>query len=282
VQARCSFFGVRGPLTRDRLGLAADTVIGDPGLLAPLFHAPIKLQEYANRSVCISHIHDAKSDSELLRLSGADLVLRPEIPATEHALRQILDKIASASFVLSGALHGAIPACAYGRPFSFWDNGRVDIPFKWQDFASSVNIPCVFAGNVAEGWRTYQDFSPQMRIPPLSPILEVRPFFIRPSALLRALCHDGRLRMEQARTRRKFWRHSIAFNQTPCISSRTGQLNIGQTATSSDKLFKLMRAVLKSSSRTSLKKLRLRFHRDSKILLIQSPATGTTRSQNIM
>ena len=76
----------------------------------------------------------------------------------------------------------------------------MDIPFKWQDFASSVNFPCVFSGNVAEGWRTYQDISPQMRIAPLSPILEVCPFFIRPAALLRALCYDGRLRMEEART----------------------------------------------------------------------------------
>ena len=199
VHAMCSFFGVRGPFTRDRLGLPADTIMGDPGLLAPLFHAPSKLQEYVNRSVCIPHIHDTKTDSELLRLSGAELVLRPEIPATEHALRQILDMIASVSFVLTGALHGAILACAYGRPFAFWDNGHVDISFKWHDFASSVNIPCVFAKSVEEGREIYQAVSPQMRIPPLSPILEVCPFFIRPSALLRALCHDGRLQIDEAR-----------------------------------------------------------------------------------
>lgn len=200
VQAMCSFFGARGPLTRDLLNLPENTPLGDPGLLAPLFHTPSKLQKYENRSVCIPHIHDTKSDAELLRISDADLVLRPEIAATEQDLRRILDKIASASFVLTGALHAAIIACAYGRPFAFWDNGHVDIPFKWRDFASSVNIPCVFVKNVAEGRKTYRDsIAPRVRIPPLSPILEVCPFFIRPSALLRALCYDGKLRMDEAR-----------------------------------------------------------------------------------
>jgi hypothetical protein len=49
VQAMCSFFGVRGPLTRDLL----------------------KLSEYENRSVCIPHIHDTKPDAELLKISGS-------------------------------------------------------------------------------------------------------------------------------------------------------------------------------------------------------------------
>jgi len=200
VQAMCSFFGVRGPLTRDLLKLPEDTVLGDPGLLAPLFHTPSKVPRYENRTVCIPHIQDVKPDAELLKMSGADLVLRPEIAATEHALHQILNKIASASFVLTGALHAAIIACAYGRPFAFWDNGHVDVPFKWQDFARSINISCTFVENVAEGKKTYSgSIAPQLRILPLSPILQICPFFIRPSALLRALSHDGRLCMDDAR-----------------------------------------------------------------------------------
>jgi hypothetical protein len=200
VQAMCSFFGVRGPLTRDLLKLPENTVLGDPGLLAPLFHTPSKVPRYENRAVCIPHIQDIKPDAELLEMSGADLVLRPEIAATEHDLHQILNKIASASFVLTGALHAAIIACAYGRPFAFWDNGHVDIPFKWQDFAASINIPCTFVENVAEGRKIYSgSIAPQLRILPLSPILQICPFFVRPSALLRALSHDGRLRMDDAR-----------------------------------------------------------------------------------
>ena len=201
VQAICSFFGARGPLTRDLLKLPKSTVLGDPGLLAPLFHKPSTVPQYENRAVCIPHFEDAKPDVRLLKISGADLVLRPAIAATEHDLRQILNKIASASFVLTGALHGAIIACAYGRPFAFWDNGHVDIPFKWKDFAQSVNMPCTFVEDVAEGRKIYSSgIAAQLRVLPLSPILQVCPFFIKPSALLRALAHDGRLCMDDARS----------------------------------------------------------------------------------
>jgi hypothetical protein len=200
VRAMCSFFGARGPLTRDLLNLPKDTPLGDPGLLAPLFHRPSNVPQYEGRVICVPHIQDLKSDAELLKMSGADLILRPEIAPTEGELRLILNKLASASFLLTGALHAAIIACAYGRPFAYWDNGHLDIPFKWQDFASSVNIPCTFVKNVSEGIKTYRNsIAPQLRIPPLSPILEVCPFFIRPSALLRALAHDGLLPIENAR-----------------------------------------------------------------------------------
>jgi hypothetical protein len=200
VRAMCSFFGARGPMTRDVLSLPANTVLGDPGLLAPLFHRPLPVPQYENRAICVPHYYDLKPDAELLKISGADLVLRPEIGASEHDLLEILNRIASASFVLTGSLHAAIIACAYGRPFAFWDNGHVDIPFKWEDFSGSVNIPCLFAKNVAEGWTIYKEsIAPQLRIPPLSPILQICPFFIRPSKLLQALAHDGALCTDDTR-----------------------------------------------------------------------------------
>lgn len=190
----CSFFGVRGPRTRDRLGLAADTVLGDPGLLAPLFHRPAPSPATSGRTICIPHIHDPKTDAELLDISGADVVVRPQIAATEAALRDILDKIAGADFVLTASLHGAIIACAYGRPFAFWDNGHVDIVFKWQDFAESVNLTAQFVKTVRDGVALHRDVqASRLRLPPLTPILDVCPFAARPSALARALAHDGRL-----------------------------------------------------------------------------------------
>ena len=201
AQASCLFFGVRGPLTRDVLELPADTVLGDPGLLAPLLHAPSSSASMAGRAVCIPHIQDAKSDQELLALSGAQHVLRPSIEASETALRTILDEIAAADFVLTGSLHGAIVACAYGRPFAFWNSGHIDVPFKWHDFAASVGIPAVFITTLDEGRRVYEtELAPRLTLPALSPILDVCPFQVRPSALLRALAHDGVLEVELART----------------------------------------------------------------------------------
>jgi hypothetical protein len=194
LQRHCRFFGVRGPLTRDALGLPADSVLGDPGLLAPLMHTPTPAPETAGRVVCIPHIGDTKSDAELLAICGAELVLRPSVSASEPALRRMLDRIAGAGFVLTASLHGAIVACAYGRPFAFWDNGHVDVAFKWQDFAASIGVPCLFVRDAGAGQSLHaQVLAPRLVMPPLAPLLDVCPFAVRPAALLRALQHDGRL-----------------------------------------------------------------------------------------
>ena len=194
TQALCRFFGVRGPLTRDALGLPADTVLGDPGLLAPLMHTPAPAPETADRSICIPHTQDKRSDAELLALSGAERVLRPEVQADEASLRRMLDGIAAARFVLTASLHGAIVACAYGRPFAYWDNGHLDIVFKWQDFAASIGVPCEFAPDLARAEALYASaLAPRLAVPALAPILDVCPFAVRPAAMLRALQHDGRL-----------------------------------------------------------------------------------------
>jgi len=191
LRSHCRFFGVRGARTRDVLGLPEDTVLGDPGLLAPLFHTPRRHPETGGKVIAIPHIQDGRSPAETLALSGADILVHPEIGASEAALRDILDRIASAAFVLTASLHGAIIAAAYGRPFAFWNNGHLDVPFKWEDFASSIGIEAMFAGNAAEGRALYANMAPRIRLPRLAPILQVCPFEARPSALLRALAHDG-------------------------------------------------------------------------------------------
>lgn len=194
ARAMCQFFGVRGPRTRELLGLPESTVLGDPGLLAPLFHAPAPAPSTAGRVICIPHIHDTKDDAALLAISGAELVLRPQVEASEPALRRILDQIAGARFVLTASLHGAIIACAYRVPFAFWDNGHVDIVFKWEDFAGSVGIPATFVSRADQGRALYDEvLAPALRRPPMTPILDVCPFAICPQVLVQALMRDGRL-----------------------------------------------------------------------------------------
>lgn len=192
TRSHCLFFGARGTLTRDALGLPADTVLGDPGILAPLFHPPRSHPETQGRTVCIPHIHDLRSHEELLTLAGTDTLIHPEIESSESAMHDILDRIASADFVLSASLHGAIIACAYGRPFAFWDNGHLDVPFKWDDFASSIGIEARFARSLDEGRKLYAEIGSGIKIPPLAPLLETCPFTPQPAALLRALAHDQR------------------------------------------------------------------------------------------
>ena len=194
VLDKCLFFGVRGPLTRDALGLPASTVLGDPGLLAPLLFQPEGEAGRSGRTICVPHTHDTLSPAELLTLSGCDSLVSPVVDGSEAGLLGILQQIWDASFVLTGSLHAAIIAFAYGRPFAFWDTGHVDAPFKWNDFATSVGLPDTFVGALAEGQALYRDvLEPARRPLPLTPMLDVCPFQVRPSMLVKALAHDGRL-----------------------------------------------------------------------------------------
>lgn len=192
VVGRCRFHGVRGPLSRDVLGLPSDTPLMDPGLLAPLIHTPRPVSGASGRVLCMPHIADPKSDDELIKMSGAQAVVRPAVKNDVEELRKLLDVIASAEFLLTGSLHGAIFACAYNVPFAFWDNGHLDISFKWRDFAGSVGIPSVFVRNVEDGRKAYGELiAPVIVRPKTFPLLSDSPIEVRPSVLIRSLVMDG-------------------------------------------------------------------------------------------
>ena len=195
ARRRARFFGIRGPLSRDVLGLPPETVLGDPGLLLPLLHpAPPRPPRGERITLCVTHILEPRSAAEIRRQTGVDRVVSAGIPGHPAALRRFIDLLARADFVLSGALHGAIAACAYGVPFAYFDSGYVDVPFKWADFAASVGLPCRFARSLAEGralWRA--QLAPALRPPPLLPLLGAAPFAPRQALLLAALRHDGHL-----------------------------------------------------------------------------------------
>ncbi len=191
LRARCRFHGVRGPLTRSRLGLPGNTVVGDPALLLPLLHEPRLLPNLAGRSICIPHFHDVAPDARIIEKSGADFVIRPALAASLDALLQVIDVICSAQFVLAGALHAAIIACAYRRPFAYYIEDYIDLPFKWLDFSASVNIPALFARNVQEGKHAWTSMlAPALQRPKLAPILAGFPGAVQPGLIDKAVAWD--------------------------------------------------------------------------------------------
>lgn len=192
------FFGVRGPISRDVLGLPQDTPLGDPGLLLPLIHSPNAEVDTKGRAICIPHVFDEREDTELLALSGAEMVVRPTVDNSLDALGHLLDRIIAADFVLTASLHGAVVAFAFGRPFALWDNGHLDLPLKWRDFALSVGFEPAFLPDLRQGREAYAAFAPGLVQRPLAPILEACPFSVRPSVLLRAFVADGRIAPEEA------------------------------------------------------------------------------------
>jgi hypothetical protein len=183
--------GARGPLSVADLKLAPSTPLGDSALLLPYFYKPRDVPEFKGKTLCIPHFHDHRPDPELLALSGCERVLRPNIPNHPRYLYRTIDAIHSADFVLTASLHGAIVALVYGRPFAYWSNGFLDLPFKWEDFAASVSISGKFADNLPEARALYtREIAPLINIPSLIPLLSVAPFPIRPGPLQKVLCHE--------------------------------------------------------------------------------------------
>lgn len=176
--AHASFHGVRGPLTRTVLGLPADTPLGDPGLLLPLLHVPRPSERTRRKTIFVPHIHDVLRGPQefLLQCSKADIVVSPVIDNTLEAVERFIDDICSAEFVIAGSLHAAIIACAYGVPFSYFDTGYVDQPFKWRDFSASIGTGTYFPRTRQDAEAVYRNLlKGRIRRPPLAPLLMAAP-----------------------------------------------------------------------------------------------------------
>ena len=186
-------FGVRGPLTRAVLGLPLDTPLGDPALLLPLLHAPRPSALSKGKTIFIPHIRDMldETPARLLELSQADILVSPIIDSSLAAVEEFIDTVCSAAFVIAGSLHGAIIACAYGVPYSFFDTGHVDQPFKWRDFAHSIDIGTHFPRSRRDAELVYQNFiEGRVTRPPLAPLLGCAPLLPRPEIIARAAAHS--------------------------------------------------------------------------------------------
>ena len=183
---------VRGPLTRSALRLGKTVPVGDPALLLPALHRAAGLwQRGGGQNLIVPHFHDKRSDTELLGLTGCCEVLRPNIPNDLTAISEFIDVVAAADFVLCGAMHAAIVAAAYGRPFAFWDSGDIDLPFKWLDFAASIGIPCAFHPNLTTARAHYETaVAPAIRIPVMWPLLVASPLPVRPDAFANVVAMD--------------------------------------------------------------------------------------------
>jgi len=181
----------RGPMSASVLNLGKRIPLGDPGFLLPALYRPKSLPEYIGKSICIPHFNDARTDEDLLKISGCDVIVRTNIRNSKDDFLEIIDKIFSSEFVLSASLHGAVVAAAYHKQFSFWDSGEIDIPFKWNDLSSSLDIACKFSSDIESGKLLYRDFIQQkVKLPDIWSLFENPPFLVRPSGLLKAFLYE--------------------------------------------------------------------------------------------
>lgn len=126
---------VRGPLTRQALGLSDNVAVGDPALLLPrIIDRPKKKYRWG----IIPHIAH-RADPAV-----ADMALQPGSKVIDLARSEPLEiaaEIASCDFVISSSLHGLITADAFGIPNVWMQIGKplVGGQWKFRDYFASID-----------------------------------------------------------------------------------------------------------------------------------------------
>lgn len=134
------FIAVRGPKTRDALGLPLNTTLGDPGLLAPALVDGFTLRR-GSRAVVVPHYRvwanpQSRGHLKALAAQGCEVVM-----PNEHPIK-VVRAIGSAAIVYTSSLHGLIVADALGVPavlLRFSGPQHSGEPeFKYADYFESV------------------------------------------------------------------------------------------------------------------------------------------------
>lgn len=203
LRERISFYAVRGPLTASGLGLPATTPLGDPALLIPRLKATVI--ERHDQALVIPHFARAGQMSAKQRcsLTGCDELLSAQVISTPTPGRRVsvqglpamviaaarlgirirtswqaIRHIAGAGFVLTGSLHGAILAQSYGVPWAAYDDGCIDTPPKWLDWAAYLGIQIEFVKTLAAGRRWWHSEGKRGTVRDLEPLLLAFPYVL--------------------------------------------------------------------------------------------------------
>jgi pyruvyltransferase len=120
---------VRGPLTAryvtQELGLLCPEIFGDPALLMPWLFPEFRREKVRDNAVVIPHFTEKHFFS-----SKDNNVLFPD----EHHWLFIMERILSASLVVSSSLHGIIVAEAFGVPARMLRITDNEAMFKYEDY----------------------------------------------------------------------------------------------------------------------------------------------------
>ncbi len=173
---------VRGPHTAAALGLTGQVPMGDPALLLPRIidaDAHRSSRHAGQRAILVPHISHISGAPEI----GCDQTVTVGVRqagitgrfTTTDIVRRV-STIANAGFVLTGALHAAVIAQAYGVPWAPWRGPDVDCPAKWDDWAAYLGIELQFAPDRASGERWWADHGSTGHVGDLTGLVEAFPY----------------------------------------------------------------------------------------------------------
>jgi hypothetical protein len=133
--------GVRGPISKKNIKRAS--IIGDPGLISPIL-LNVSPKHESGKIYFVPHYSDPQKFI-------ADAIFLDVRLTSYESSRDILEKLASARFVLTGSLHVGIACFALGTPFAFFKDEFLDNEVKYWDFLLNYDIELFYAKNVNEG-----------------------------------------------------------------------------------------------------------------------------------
>ena len=137
IFANAEILAVRGELTRQQIQAPADTVLGDPGLLAPRILQDLVIKQY-NLGI-VPHYSDKKNPrlSALHdRYPGEIIIIDPQ-----HDPMKVLRQIAACEVILSSSLHGIVTADSFNIPNAWIHFSELlGGDFKFHDYNSALNI----------------------------------------------------------------------------------------------------------------------------------------------
>ncbi len=132
---RLDFYAVRGPLSRERIGIKSRVILGDPGILVNRVFQASKVKTH--KVGIVAHYVDASN--ELLNKVKDDpkYVLIDPLESPQN----VAYAITSCEYILSSSLHGLIFADSFGVPNNWMplSDKVVGGSYKFEDYYGSTN-----------------------------------------------------------------------------------------------------------------------------------------------
>lgn len=175
LKSQLIFHAVRGPKTRDFLNLPKDIPLGDPALLLSMLLPSIRTE--SKGILYIPHCNTVYSITKkhMVEIGATEFL---SIIVTRPQILESVKRIANAEFVLTGSLHGAIIAQAFGVPWALCliDNQQLVMPFKHDDWAEYLGIRLEVVKNIREGTRWWNKHGRYGKVQDLQPLLKAFPY----------------------------------------------------------------------------------------------------------
>lgn len=140
INAKPQCLAVRGPITRQKLldqSVSCPEIYGDPAMLFPLIYTP-KVDQASQKPLIIPHF----KHSDLIKRHPDCDYLDLHVYSIKN-IENVIDRLATASRVLTSSLHGFIFCVAYGVPVTVFSLERQGIGgdnVKFDDFCAGVGL----------------------------------------------------------------------------------------------------------------------------------------------